>query len=580
MKRMNLLAKMLTVVAIPFIAIIIITYSGISMIRGITTQSISSLYDVTYNASSIMINGDRDLYQSLVAALLLTDEGITGDAADQQAKDFEENYQQAVDRLKQGWEIMQPDIDVFNGLTHEGTTLKPAELYATFQKEAAAWKSSVDVTNRKIVDPNAFKEAFDRAREPINLLTEYLDLYAKQKMNDLQEQNRVNMRLMMATMGAAIILTALAAIFIIRDLQRRTNGILGIINETAALQLEKDHSREKGLQGSDEFARIAAALNQTRGGLADTMRALRQNARHIDAATGESRGNIVQINNLLADISSGTEQLSAAMEENAASAEEMNASSVEIEHAIDAIANRASEGATVSSGINQRAEELMNETQESQKTIRKIHLETEERMRAAIEQSKAVEQINILSASILQITSQTNLLALNAAIEAARAGEAGKGFAVVADEIRKLAEQSKTAVSQIQGVTGEVIDAVRNLTGSSSAMLEFLEGQVLGDYEKQFKAMTQYREDARFFDGMSVDLSATAEQLTASVHDLMRAIHEVTLATNESAKDATAMSGRLTDAYGKLTTLVELAERNQSLTASTMSQIERFRLEA
>lgn len=354
------------------------------------------------------------------------------------------------------------------------------------------------------------------------------------KKDILKEVHKLNgFLIVISAIGVAI--AAIIAVLLGNSISRPIRRVTNLINKTAKLDLVNDKSYDKLFNNKDETGDMARAMGEMRSSLRHMAEAMVNASSQIESSA-ELVKELTQRLQVEADETfAATEELSAGMEETSASAEEINASTNEIDMAIEAIVTNAAEGAETSTAISDKATTLKKDLTENIFNSKSIYGNVKNGMEEAINNSKEVKKINLLAESILNITNQTNLLALNASIEAARAGESGRGFAVVADEIRVLADESARTVGDIQKVVDIVNQSVANLAAHSGMVMEFIEKNVIPNYEGLIGTGEQYNNDAMVFNKTMIEFSATSQELKASVDQIANAIEAITRTINEGA---------------------------------------------
>lgn len=378
---------------------------------------------------------------------------------------------------------------------------------------------------------------------------------------DKEIRATTNMLVVKASMGGlgAILFSLVVGLVISFLIAKPITALTKVIDKTARFDFTPTQNSRLLRRYKDEIGQMANKVHEMR-------KSLREMVGEIKGAETTLLSSVENLDHIMADNNSRSQDNSAATQEMAAG---IDMAAKNTKHIADNMENAkqnaenihvlTEDGREKSDQILGRAEEIRRTSESSSSQAVRMYEEIKEKSDKAIEQSKAAAKINELTDAIKSISSQTSLLALNANIEAARAGEAGRGFAVVATEIGSLATQTSQAVDNINDIVGAVNAAVRSMTECMNTMIQFLETQVISDYDAFRRSGEQYHEDAVAYMDLMNRIKNAIEELDSYIASVATSVEDINTTMDQSTEGINV-----------------IAEKSSKVVESTMEGYERL----
>jgi len=400
--------------------------------------------------------------------------------------------------------------------------------------------AEADKLRKTVMEP-----AYVNASAAIDALLKYQVDHARASYEEASTAAARVRAITIGSMVAGLVLSIFAGLFVTRAIADSVNRLVeaasGLASGNLAIRVDA--------HGGSELSQVARTFNK----MAEDFSAILSQVQHASA----------QVVDTSAGVADTARQVALASQDQAEQAADASASAGRLEQAIVELVARseaAAGAAEETSGVAVRGQEVVNQAVNGIRDIATT-FDASARLVGALGQSS--DQIGAIVAVIKDIADQTNLLALNAAIEAARAGEQGRGFAVVADEVRKLAERTAKATSEIStmiaSIQSETRDAVRNMeTGGRQVD----DGLRLA--EQAGEALERINHSIRVVACAIRDTAAAAHEQASTSHDISSRIDGIASVARENSA---AVTGTTDAVHG----LKQLAEELRGL-------VSRFRL--
>ncbi len=529
MDKFSIRTRLLAGFAFTLVLLAVIIATGVSSLYKSQDQlknvkRISNLSNHVVKAATALAVVDESVKQ-----LSIVETGAEKDKLVAKIKESRAKYKESIDVVEKNTKT--PDgkklvSDVISTIDAE-TKVNEKLIALALAGETAKFKTLINAEGDKVT------EAKNKA------VSALLDFYEKRvgvRVDD-SISSAVNATKLMYILGLACLILSLVTAFLI------TRGITSPLQRCVEIA---DRIADGDMTVSIEAGSGRCETTQLLNAMSNMAVKIRNAIGRVSQAAGEVSSAVTELHATAQNMVRGTDEVSSQASTVATAGEEMAATSQDI-------ARNCNSAAESSRHANQLATSGADIVQGTVDGMARIA----ERVRATATNVENLgsrsNEIGAIVGTIEDIADQTNLLALNAAIEAARAGEQGRGFAVVADEVRALAERTTRATKEI----GSMIKAIQAETTQAVAAMEVGVNEVERGTEDASKSggalqeiLSQINEVTNQINQIATaaeEQSSTSREISNNMHMITEVVHETAIGTHATANSADQLAALAAD---------------------------------